>query len=201
MLYSRSENPEKSSDLVCLREHLGYSFSENFRCDVNSGAELLCCLLGQHDETIPDWLVRCSSDGEEKWTSSRLFTISIRSSTATLIEANSAEMPSILEGYFDVESTLVYENSDHIDHRPTFVFDALGSRIEVDGEGWSLCADKGGRKKRYFDPDSLWDIETNGFPSSLDFDEKRLSFLNSCIRSHLSTKNQEILDLTVKWAV
>jgi hypothetical protein len=196
-LYSKTEHPKKLSDLVCVREWLGYSYDESFKCDQNTGSELICCLLGQHDEVMPDWLHQLPHEGDEKWMRSIVFSLGIKESSATFTEILEKDLRFDLADCFEVANLLVFENSSDEEHLPTFILDASGSRLEVNHLGQIANTSSPEFGREVFDIDSLWDIEIDEC-STIDLDDIRISLINNCLKLYYPTRGAEIEELTVR---
>lgn len=194
-LYSHVEIPNKLSDFTHLREHFGYSYKEAFKCQNKTGSELIFCLLEQHDEALPKWLEQLPHFGDEKWTGSQLFTLNTRGKKAVLTQIDNTSITDSSQEYYAVGDLIIYENSDHPDHQPTFILDSLGSRIQIDSFGWPISSNKKNSADQLFDPISLWDIDTGEECTTSDIHDSKLEFLNLILKSNLPNWTGGILEL------
>lgn len=196
-LYSHVEIPRKLSDFTHLRDYFGYSNNEKFTCENKTGSELIFCLREQYDEVLPKWLEQLPHFGDEKWTSSQLFTLNTRGNKAVLTQIDNTFADSSQE-YYEVGELIIYEYSEHTDHQPTFILDSLGSRIQIDSFGWPICSSKKNFADQLFDINCLWDIETSEECETTDVLDAKIEFLNSILKSHLPKWNGNILELREK---
>lgn len=197
-LYSHVEIPRKLSDFTHLRDYFGYSYNEKFKCENKTGSELIFCLREQHDEVLPKWLEQLPHFGDEKWTGSQLFTLNTRGNKAVLTQTDNISISDRSQEYYAVGELIIYENSEHLDHQPTFILDSLGSRIQIDSFGWPIGSNKKNFADQLFDPASLWDIETDEECNTNDMVDAKIGFLNSILKSNLPNWTGGILELREK---
>jgi len=176
---------------LALKRDYGTFFSQRFSCETNSGPELLCCLLGQHDEVKPHWLEYAPLPGdpvEEEWRLVTFYSGSIKDGTIKFQSVGKskqkafANLPSL-----DLDTLLLYELSvgtSEVDPE-YYVLDAKDSRLKVSPNGEVLSESGSLIGASLFDPDELWDVLPPDVTlESLDIWEAKNQWIQSVIRPY-----------------
>lgn len=175
---------------LALKRSYGTFYSQTLSCETNTGQELLCCLLGQHDEVNPPWLEHVSAgasdSGEEEWGLVTFYSGSIKDETIKfkIVEKSKqktfANLPSL-----DLDTLLLYELSVGTAIDPQYyVLDAKRSRLKVNPKGEVLSENGTLIGASLFDPDELWDVLPDIAPESLDIWEAKNKWIQRVIHPY-----------------
>lgn len=150
---------------LAVRKSYGTFYSQTFSCDSNSGQQLLCCILGQHDELKPGWLEHIFVDSEEpeedeKWHQIDFYRVKIKDQTVSFHLAKRSESEKI-KGLpsLNLETLLNLEFSVGDPISPEYyILDAKETRLKVTPEGEILSEAGEPTGISLFQVDDLWDM-------------------------------------------
>lgn len=147
---------KKPKDIKGVHIEEGNVYGLSLYCANNGGGELLCCLTGSHDGTIPDWLALIDLEDEN-----------MNHGYDTGVELSSDELNLHApepEDLSDLENTgigtgiyrLTDESADYI------ILDAEGDRIKIDMDGCRITDEEdenSTESSQIIDADSLAEME------------------------------------------
>ena len=125
---------KRFKDVKAVTQDVGQSWGLRFLCPKNMGPELYCCLVVDHSELDPDWLI---FDNEEniEFNSSTTYRVKIKGKKISFVEDDEIEELEDLE-ICTTYSLLKYEIGDI---EPDFIIlDALGTRLKINCAGFAL---------------------------------------------------------------
>jgi hypothetical protein len=173
---------------VALKRSFGTLCSQTFKCESNGGQELLCCLLGQHDEVKPPWLEHVfrdlqDHDSEEEWGLVNLYSGLFKDETIKFKLLKKPQQEKLLNlPSLNLETLLLYELSiGNLIDPQYYVLDANHSRVKINPEGVLLTESDDSTGISLFNSDDLWDMLTDFAPESLDVWEAKNQWIKKVL--------------------
>ena len=130
------EEIKKFSDIKAVHVEEGRAYGANFLCNINTGSELYCCIVGGLDDAIPDWLMLEQLDDVN---------MNYGYTHAVLVNGNDIKFTSEID--VDIESMGMcdisgFQTLNVRDDSPDYIIlDAHESRLRVNTEGYVLDDD------------------------------------------------------------
>jgi len=123
---------KKPFDIKGLRIDQGYAYGVSFLCEKNTGAELKCCLLGNHPSIQPRWLALVDEEN---------LIINSGDLNAVSIEEDGINLAAERQDEVDLEDLepmgtgvdLYHLHNEDIEF---IVLDVFGDQVKVDPEGY-----------------------------------------------------------------
>jgi hypothetical protein len=154
-LMSDKDKVSKPADIKGLRVEQGSAYGVSFDCEVNTGAELYCCMTGGLEGAVPNWL-KPSNLEDLNINHAERHGIRVSSTQLTFCEADDEDFEYLESIGLDLDDYRLEEESpDYI------ILDANGERIKVDSEGYFIDEDgEVDESRRLIDLDLLAEDES-----------------------------------------
>ncbi len=154
-LMSEELKIKRPKDIAGVHVEKGRAYGVTFFCENNTGAELLCCMTGNHDKTAPQWL-RLEDMHDVNMNEGYDFGIIINADGINLSadqsdDHDSLEQPGEYLSYFLMED----ETPDYI------ILDPNGENLKIDSDGFLYNEDdEPDESSQLIDVEALSELET-----------------------------------------
>ena len=190
--------PELFGDIKAVHLEQGDASGVTFRCLNNSGSELFCCIMNDHDEVDPDWL-KLKGDGDINFNYSSNLIVKIEGDEIKFSEPSDDELDEDSEEYVDFDlmdyccdAMMAYHLADC---SPSYlILDADESRIKVNLDGFVLNEDDIPTDEQLFNPEDLDEEEYSDY-SRLDLWEAKWDWVNDVLTSNFPKEKHLKLSL------
>jgi len=174
---------KKFEDIKIVHREEGSSWGASFRCGLNKGHELYCCIVNSHDDLAPDWF-KFLDERDAKIYGGDYFSVQIENGEIIFRKLTAEQQDEDSEHYLDIDSMdvccswsfMAYEIGDST---PDYlILDADNSRIKVNLDGFVLDDDDNLTDKRVFNPAELDEDEFDDY-STQDMWEAKSEWVKS----------------------
>jgi len=168
---------KKFEDIKIVHREQGGSWGVSFRCGVNKGPELFCCIHNYHDEVAPEWFEFLDEENV-KINAGDNFAVQVENGEIIFRDLSDEEQDEESESYLDLYSMdpccswtfMVYEISES---SPDYlILDSDNSRLKVSLDGFVLDDDENLTDVRIFNPAELDDDEFEDYSRQEMWDAK-----------------------------
>ena len=158
----------KFEDIKAVHKQQGGSWGATFRCGVNKGPELYCCINNSHDEVEPDWLEFLDEENMEM-NYGGYYAVEVSGKEIKFLDFSDEQEDEESGEFIDTDSLdvccswsfMVYEIGDS---SPDYlILDADDSRIKVGLDGFVLDDEDNPTDQRIFNPDDLIDEKLENY--------------------------------------
>jgi hypothetical protein len=131
-LMSDQDKVSEPADIKGLQIEEGRAYGVSFNCEVNTGAELFCCMTGRLEGAVPNWLVPSNLE-DLNINHAQQHGIAFSSMQLTVCDIGDDYIETI--GLYLSDYRLEEESPDYI------ILDSNGERIKVNSEGYFIDED------------------------------------------------------------
>ena len=151
---------KKFEDIKIVHRQQGGSWGVGFRCGVNKGPELYCCINNLHDEVAPEWFEFLDEENF-KTNSEDNFAIQVENDEIIFRELTDEEQDEESDQYLDGDSmeescSMTFNVYEIGDSCPDYlILDADNSMLKVSLDGFVFDDDDNLTDERIFNPAEL----------------------------------------------